>query len=48
MRTEGSQYVILQLAGQPDLLVFDAEIGFNEAITKVSLPATMVAESDKF
>lgn len=48
VRTEGEKWVIIQLAGQADLLVFDLAKGFTKEFARLSLPASMVSESLKF
>jgi len=48
VRTETERWVVVQLAGQPDLLVFDFAKGFSKEAAKLPLPTAMVHESDKF
>jgi len=48
VRTEDGQWVIVQLAGQPELLVFDITIGLTKEVARIQVPASMATESLKF
>jgi hypothetical protein len=47
--SEGENWLIVHLAGSPDLFVFDINVGFSqEHVKKIPLPEFIVNESKKF